>query len=171
MKIIILQAFGFLCLFEFCASPALGQDSADVDHSAVLELGAAGEWGLKGNSSNFGGTLAMETTPIEHWLELEFGATALATSGQTELSADFLFKKPYRLSRTSEFMMGVGPELVRKFNGDGQGTSLGWEAVLDFMFWPTNNIGWYLEPGYDLVPSRGDEQSLGITGGLIIGWQ
>jgi hypothetical protein len=110
-------------------------------------------------------------TPVENWLELEFGVTALGTSGHTELSTDLLFKKPYRLSQTAEFMFGVGLEMIRKFSVEERGTSFGVEAVLDFMFWPTNNIGWYLEPGYGLIPGKGAEQSLGITAGLLIGWE
>jgi len=165
-----IQTLAFLCILELCVSPGFGQDSADVDHSAVLELGGAGERDLKGNSSNFGATLAIEMTPVEHWLELEIGVTALATSGHTELTTDLLFKKPYRLSQTVEFMFGVGLEMVRKFSVEEQGTSLGVEGVLDFMFWPTNDIGWYLEPGYGFVPGKGAERSLGLAGGLLIGW-
>ena len=166
-----IQTLAFLCILEFCVSPMYGQDSADVDHVAVLELGGAGERDFKGNSSNFGATLAIEMTPIENWLELEFGVTALGTSGHAELATDLLFKKPYRLSPTAEFMFGVGFEVVRKFSVEEQGTSFGVEAVLDFMFWPTNNIGWYLEPGYAFVPGKREEQSLGLTAGLLIGWE
>jgi hypothetical protein len=32
----------------------------------------------------FGATLAVEATPIEEWLELEFGVTALVTSDRRE---------------------------------------------------------------------------------------
>jgi len=165
-----IQRLAILCILTVCVSPVFAQDSTDVDHSAVLEVGAAGERDLKQNTSNFGATLAVEMTPVEHWLELECGVTALGTSGQTELAADLLFKKPYRLSRTAEFMFGVGFEVARKFSDEEPSTSVGVEAVLDFMFWPTNKIGWYLEPGYSFVPGMGAEQSLGMTAGLLIGW-
>ena len=48
--------------------------------------------------------------------------------------------------------------------------SVGGEAVLDFMFWPSakHRFGWYLEPGYEYNFGRGHEQSLGISGGLLI---
>ena len=90
-----------------------------MDRFAVIEVGGAGEMDLSGSSSNFGATLAIEKTPIEHWLELEFGVTVLATSCKTEFETDLLFKKPYRLSSTAEFMIGAGSELVRKFDVEG----------------------------------------------------
>lgn len=170
-KLNCLQRLAILCILGVCVSTVFAQDSTDVDHSAVLEVGGAGERDLKGNSSNFGATLAIEMTPVENWLELEFGMTALGTSGHAELATDFLFKKPYRLSQTAEFMFGVGLEMVRKFSVEERATSFGVEAVLDFMFWPTDNIGWYLEPGYGFVPGKGAEQSLGMTAGLLIGWR
>jgi hypothetical protein len=44
------------------------------------------------------------------------------------------------------------------------------EAALDFMFWPArkHKFGWYLEPAYDYGFGRGHEQSIGISGGLLI---
>jgi len=170
VKAITLQALAFFCLFEVCLSHAFGQDSSEVDRSAVIEVGGAGEMDLRGSSSNFGATLAIEKTPIEHWLELEFGVTVLATSGETELETDLLFKKPYSFSSTAEFMIGAGPDVVRKFDAGEHSTSLGVEAVLDFMFWPANNIGWYLEPSYGYLFERGAERSLGISAGLLVGW-
>jgi hypothetical protein len=48
--------------------------------------------------------------------------------------------------------------------------SIAGEAALDFMFWPTgkHNFGWYLEPTYDYNFMRGHEQSVGVSGGLLI---
>jgi hypothetical protein len=39
------------------------------------------------------------------------------------------------------------------------------------MFWPSarHRVGWYLEPSYDYSFGRGHEQSVAITGGLLIG--
>jgi hypothetical protein len=38
------------------------------------------------------------------------------------------------------------------------------------MFWPKKNVGWYLEPGWELdFPSGGHQQGFAIAGGLIIG--
>jgi hypothetical protein len=45
------------------------------------------------------------------------------------------------------------------------------EFVLDFMFWHTKRVGWYVEPsyGYGLRKSRG-ERSYGGSAGILIGW-
>jgi len=147
----------------------LGQEAAGADHSIILEVGGAGEWKLTG-PSHFGATLALETEPVKDWLELEFGVTALVSGGRTELGADLLFKKPWRLSPKVEFMAGIGPQLVHRFAKEERGTSFGLEVVIDFMFWPAKNVGWYLEPGYGVTFGRGGERSLGATAGLLIGW-
>jgi hypothetical protein len=148
---------------------AQAQDSRDEDHAVILEIGGAGEWPIRGaGGTNYGGTVAAEVTPIENWLELEIGVTALGTAGHTELSGDFLFKKPYRLSATTEFMFGAGPSLSKSLTGSERGTSWSAEFVLDFMFWRRKNIGWYLEPGWSITPKNG-QQSLGLNVGLIFG--
>jgi hypothetical protein len=52
--------------------------------------------------------------------------------------------------------------------------SISGEAVGDFMFWPSvgkHRFGWYLEPGYDYNFGRGREQSIGISGGLLIAFR
>jgi len=148
----------------------LGQETTAQDHSIVLEVGGAGEWTLTKGPYNFGGTLAFEVEPIENWLELELGVTALFSGGRTELGADLLFKKPWRLSPKVEFMAGLGPQLVHRFAKDERGTSFGLEVVLDFMFWPAKNVGWYVEPSYGVTFGRNGERSLGATAGLLIGW-
>ena len=55
--------------------------------------------------------------------------------------------------------------------GGGRTTNaIGAEAVLDFMFWPTadRKYGWFLEPTYSYSFSRGHEQSLGVSLGMLI---
>jgi len=158
-------------VLQFAARPIFAQEDADKDHSFVLEIGSAGEWSLNEPSSQFGGTLAVETTPVEDWLELESGITGLKASDHTELGLDLLFKKPYRLSRTAEFMFGLGPEVVHDFGGSDRTTSYDMEIILDFMFWPKTNVGWYLEPGYSSTFSKKSEQSLEVSAGLIIGFE
>jgi hypothetical protein len=148
----------------------LGQETAKQDHSVILEVGGAGEWKLTKGPSHFGGTVALEMEPVEGWLELELGVTALVSGGHTELGADLLFKKPWQLSPKVEFMVGIGPELVHRFANDERGTSFGLEIVIDFMFWPAKNVGWYVEPSYGVTFGRGGERSLGATAGLLIGW-
>jgi hypothetical protein len=114
--------------------------------------------------------VAVEITPIENLLELEFGVSALHVEDGTELSLDVLFKKPFHFSPQVEFMIGLGPSLVH-VPGDGEGgTFPGVEMVLDFMFWPRKDIGWYVEPGYDLLFHDGTQHGLGVTAGLLVGW-
>ncbi len=158
-------------VLQFSTRPVFAQEEVDKDHSFVLEIGSAGEWSLNEPSSQFGGTLAVESTPIENWLELESGVTALKASDHTEVGLDLLFKKPYRLSHTAEFMFGLGPEVVHNFGGNDRTTSHEMEIVLDFMFWPKTNVGWYLEPGYSSTFGERSAQSLGISAGLIIGFE
>lgn len=139
----------------------------DQEHAFVLEIGTVAEWPLS-DRPNFGGTFAIETTPIENWLELEFGLTTLATAGRTEMSGDLLFKKPFRLSPTIEFMIGAGPSISKTLNGVDRTTSISPEFVLDFMFWPTKNIGWFVEPTWSINPRNG-EQSAAVSAGILIG--
>jgi hypothetical protein len=149
--------------------PADRHEEGDADRVVILELGTAGEWPLGGERPNFGGTIAAEIEPIENWLELEFGLTTLATAGHTELSGDLLFKKPFRLSPTVEFMVGAGPSLSHTLNGPERGTSVSAEFALDFMFWPTKNIGWFVEPTWSVNPRNG-QQSAAVSLGMLIGF-
>lgn len=73
-------------------SPALLPDRED--HAVVFELGWAGEWSHAEGFHPKGATFALEVTPIEKWLELEFGVTAVRADGVTESPVDVLFKKP-----------------------------------------------------------------------------
>jgi hypothetical protein len=138
-----------------------------TDRSWVLELGPAAEWPLAGDSSNYGGAIAIEKEVIEGWLELELGTAALWTSGRGELSWDLLFKKPFALSPTVELMVGLGPELVQTLNGDDQGTRLNVEFALDLMVWQTKRVGWFVEPTFSVNPGNG-QMAFALTGGIVI---
>jgi hypothetical protein len=152
----------------FCRGNAFAQ-SVDQEPAAVVELGGAAGWNLKGGSS-FGPDLAVEITPIENWLELEAGTTPLFSRHSVEWDTDLLFKKPWTLSEKVEFMFGLGPEWIHTRQYGVTTNSLGGEIVLDFMFWPSgkHRFGWYLEPAYDYSFGRGHERSIGISGGLLI---
>ena len=152
-----------------CAGNAFAQ-SVEKEPAAVVELGGAAGWNLKDGGSSFGPTVAVEVTPIENWLELEVGVTPLFTRHSTEWDTDLLFKKPWTLSKKVEFMFGVGPEWIHTTKYGMTTNSVSGEVVLDFMFWPSakHRFGWYLEPGYEYNFGRGHEQSLGISGGLLI---
>jgi len=156
---------------SICSGTAFAQSvDKEPEPAAIVELGGAGSLNLKGSGSSFGPDIAAEITPIENWLELEAGVTPLFRRHSTEWDTDLLFKKPWTLSKKAEFMFGFGPEWVHTSQHGITTNSAAVEAVLDFMFWPSgkHRFGWYLEPGYDYNFGSGHEQSLGITGGLLI---
>ena len=152
-----------------CAGNTFAQ-SVDKEPAAVVELGGAVDSSVKGGGSSVGATVAVEVTPIENWLELEAGLTPLFTRHSTQWNIDLLFKKPWTLSKKVEFMLGDGPEWVHTTQYSVTTNSVSAEGVLDFMFWPSAKhwFGWYLEPGYEYNFGRGHEQSLGMSGGLLI---
>lgn len=144
--------------------------SDEKEPVAIVEIGGATARSLTGGGSSFGADVAVEMTPIENWLEIEAGVTPLFSRHATEWDTDILFKKPWTLSPKAEFMVGLGPEWIHSRSQGVTKNSLGGEAALDFMFWPRakHRFGWYLEPAYDYDFGRGHEQSIGITGGLLI---
>jgi hypothetical protein len=168
-------ALGWPALFVLLfagAGGAFGQApvSEDKEPIAIVELGAATGWNVKGGAAGVGPNVSVEVTPIENWLELETGTSALFNHNSTEWDTDLLFKKPWTLSKTAEFMFGVGPEWVHTRENGRTTNSLAGEAALDFMFWPAkrHRFGWYLEPAYDYGFGHGHEQSIGVSGGLLI---
>jgi hypothetical protein len=161
----------------FCSGCAFAQSDGpapahteEKEPAAVLELGGAGSWSLENGDSSFGPTVAVEVTPIENWLELEAGVTALFRSHTTEFDADLLFKKPWTLSRKAEIMAGIGPEWIHTRQSGVTTNAVAGEAVLDFMYWPSKRrrFGWYLEPGFEYSFASGHERSMGVNGGLLI---
>jgi hypothetical protein len=163
-KLVWLIASLFLC------GRAASAQSADKEPVAIVELGGATGWNIKGGGTSFSPTAAIEVTPIKNWLELEAGVTPVFGRDSTEWDTDLLFKKPWTLSKKVEFMFGVGPEWVHTKQYGITANSIAGEAVLDFMFWPSRKrkFGWYLEPGYEYKFGRGHERSVGISGGLLI---
>ena len=99
----------------------------EKDPAAVVELGGANSWNLKGGSSA-GGDAAVEFTPIENWLEIEIG----------------------------ELMAGIGPEWVHTRASGLKRNALGGEFALDFMYWPgsKHRLGWFVEPAFVYVWAR-----------------
>lgn len=152
-----------------CAGNTLAQE-VEKEPVAIVELGGETDWSITDGGSSFGPTVAVEVTPIENWLELEGGVTPLFRHHSTEWNIDFLFKKPWTLSKKAEFMAGIGPEWVHATKYSMTTNSVSGEAVLDFMFWPSakRRFGWYLEPDYEYNFGAGHEQSLGMSGGLLI---
>jgi hypothetical protein len=142
--------------------PVIAGEKSDDDHrGAVLELGAAGEWGVQDPKSSFGPSVAVEVTPIEHWLEIEAGINPLFSKDGTEWEGDLIFKKPFELSKNVEFMIGAGPQWSST-------SGFGAVAALDFMFWVTPQYGWFVEPSYSYAFTRGHDQNLAVNVGLLI---
>ena len=170
------------CSFLLLCLPASGQDSAEKrpdnqpqaseekEPLAIIEIGAATSWNIKGGAATFAPNLAAETTPIENWLELEAGVSPFYTRNSTEWDTDLLFKKPWDLSRKSEFMLGVGPSWSRLGMNGKTSNSFAAELAGDFMSWPTggHHFGWFLEPAYDYSFAGGHQQSIGMSAGLLI---
>jgi hypothetical protein len=164
--------------FLFFILPAHGQTSSDhsqkasdeKDPAAILEIGAATSWTVSGGAATFAPNFAVETTAIDNWLELEAGVSPFYTRNSTEWDTDLLFKKPWTLSRKAEFMLGVGPQWVYLRQNGKTSNSIAGEVAGDFMFWPArkHRFGWFLEPTYDYSFARGHQQSIGISGGLLI---
>jgi hypothetical protein len=186
MRIHVFALLG-ACAFLFAILPSYGQSLPErsavpsqkaveeKDPAAILEIGAATSWNVTGGAATFAPTFAVETTPVENWLEIEAGVSPFYTRNSTEWDTDLLFKKPWTISRKAEFMLGVGPEWVYlkqdglKQNGRASNSIAG-EVAGDFMFWPArkHRFGWFLEPAYDRSFARGHQQSIGMSGGLLI---
>src|SRR5579862_403845 len=168
---VIVKEFALLSALFLCSANAFAQSAdKDKDPAAVLELGGTASWSFKDSKASFGPSVAVEITPIENWLELEAGSTPLFRRHSTEWGTDLLFKKPWTLSPKVELMLGIGPEWVHSNQFGMKSNSASAEALADFMFWPASKhkFGWYLEPSYEYNFARGREQSLRITGGLLI---
>jgi len=83
-----------------CLASSFGNafaQSVEKDLAAIVELGAATSWNVKGGAATFAPNFAVEVTPIENWLELEFGTAPFYTRNTTEWDTDLLFKKPWTL--------------------------------------------------------------------------
>ncbi len=161
-------ALAGLALLASRLGSAHESEGGEEAEGPVYEIGGAGEWSVRGSGvPNYGPTIGMEVTPIEDWLEIEGGLAALATSGHTEYSLDLVFKKPFTLSETTEFMFGLGPSFSKTLTGPDRGIARGLEVAGDFMFWPRRNFGWFIEPTWTIVP-RTHGQSLGLSIGLTM---
>ena len=140
----------------------------EKEPTAIVEIGGAAEWDLPNGASSFGPTVSVEVTPIKDWLEIEAGISALHGHGQTEWGSDLIFKKPFTLSDTVEFMIGIGPEWT--YTTGGEGAKVSAEIAAEFMIWPTKDrkFGWFIEPTYSYALTSDHQQSLGLGAGLMI---
>jgi hypothetical protein len=168
-----LSVFDLTCSWTNIIWPISGHppDASDEkDPAAILEIGASTSWNVTGGAATFAPNLAVETTPIENWLELEAGVSPFYTRNATEWDTDPLFKKPWTISPKAEFMLGIGPEWVYLRQNGKTTNSIAGEVAGDFMFWLAHKhrFGWFLEPAYDYSFARGHQQSIGMSGGLLV---
>jgi hypothetical protein len=165
MALILIAAAANVANAQSVASVA----PTDEEHSIVYELGWAGDYSHAEGFHAKGATFAFEVTPVPDRLELEVGVTAIRAKGVTETSIDLLFKKPWTISKHIEFMAGIGPEAIHA-TGAEAGTFWGLSVVGDLMFWPTKNVGLYVEPGYEAAFRAGTtRQGFAMAAGLIVG--
>ncbi|HVM88032.1 MAG TPA: hypothetical protein VMT76_07570 [Puia sp.] len=169
MKLLLLIVSSFFVTINTNGQHVLVDSTGKKESFAIAELGGEASFNFKERGLNVSPTLAVEVTPIENWLELELGITPNFESREWDI--DILFKKPWDFSQKVEFMFGAGLVLEHSTNNKNMITnSLGGEIALDFMFWPfeKKKFGWYLEPAYDYSFGKGHEQSIGMSGGLLI---
>src|SRR5579871_1872423 len=131
-------------LFLCGSTAAFGQTQDAAEPVAIVEIGGAAAQSLSGDGPSGGPNVAVEVTPIERWLELEAGGTPFFGRRSTEWDVDLLFKKPWDLSDSVEFMAGVGPEWIHTRARGSTTNAAGVEAAADFMFWPSgkHRVGW-----------------------------
>ena len=137
---------------------------------AEFELGVAGDWDFGGGAFSLGPSLGIEVTPIKNWLEIEAEVSPVFGGGRTEWETELVFKKPFDVSDKLEVMPGIGPAWFYKTGHGESSNSVGAVALVDFQIWPSaeRKLGLFIEPSYSYDFGREHEQSLGITGGLLI---
>lgn len=166
---VFLKPLLFLPLGLFCQH-ICAQSTDPKESLAIVEVGGAPSHNLTEGATTISPTVAVEFTPVERWLEIEIGTTPTFSRHYTEWVTDLLFKKPWTLSKKVEVMFGVGPEWIHTRSGPSVTNSIGGEVALDFMFWPSRKrrFGWYLEPAYERDFGSGHENSVSISGGVLI---
>ena len=159
-----------VAVISLSARSVFAGDEPYIEHTIILGVGGAAELELADGSLHPGANVMVEWDAIEDWLELEIEASLLSADGGVESPVGVLFKKPFHLTRWAEVMVGLGPEMVYVSNPTTKATFFGGQAALDFMFWPTQRFGIWVEPSYDLIARDGPSHGVGSTGGLLIGW-
>ncbi len=151
------------------AQKALHDSSTFKEGIAVGEIGGVSSTSLKGGKSNFGYSGAVEATLIEHWLEIEFGASSTLASHYKETDIDFILKKPWSFSSKLEFMLGIGPEWAHLTEFGTTTNTWNGEIALDFMYWPfkKRQFGFYAEPAYVYGFKETCEQSVELSIGVL----
>jgi hypothetical protein len=151
------------------ALSAVAAFAADEEHSIVLEIGGAGDWGFHGGAA-YGPDIGLEFTVIKGVLEVATGVTPLISKGNAEIGTDLIFKKPFELSKQLEMLIGAGPEWIYRSGGESQRNSVAAVVVADFVYSqsPESAVAIFVEPAYSYDFGRGHEEAFSITAGLHI---
>jgi hypothetical protein len=146
------------------ANGALAEDKSEP--LAVFSIGPAGEWSFSERAFSKGPSAAVEFTLIKEWLEVEIGGSKLFRPGHSEWEMEAVFRKPFDLSDTAEYMIGLGPLWTM---AKGESSKAGVVFAADFMFWttPEKKFGWFIEPSYSIL--QGGEKTFGVSLGLLFG--
>jgi hypothetical protein len=80
-------------------------DEKEHESSVVVELGGSGEWDVRGGAGAYGPYVALEYEVIEHWLEIETAVAPRFDKGESEVEFELIFKKPFELSKSLEFLL------------------------------------------------------------------
>ena len=129
---------------------------------------AAKNRNLSGGAATFAPNFAVETTPIENWLEIEDGVSPFFTGNSTEWDTNLIFTKPWTLSRKQSSCSG----------SDCSGFTCGRTASRRIRLGRTRSrfhvlasaqtaLRMVLGPAYDYSFARGDTQSIGMSAGLL----
>ena len=145
-------------------------DEKEKESSVVVELAGSGEWDVHGGAGAYGPYLALEYEVIEHWLEIETAVAPRFSNGQAEVEFELIFKKPFELSKSLEFLIGAGPVWVHHAE-ESPKDSIAGEAIVELVYWPweDHKMGFFVEPSYSYNFGEGHEQTVGVTAGLHIG--
>src|SRR5579859_6341436 len=133
LLLLCLPAFGQAAVGKPSVNRLQAQTANEPEEDvAILEIGAATSWNIRGGAATFAPNLAAEITPIENWLELEAGVSPFYTRDSSEWDTDFLFKKPWTISRKAEFMLGIGPQWTFFKQNGKTNNSMALEVAGDF---------------------------------------
>ena len=151
------------------AASEASADENEKESSVVVELGGGGEWDPHGGAS-YGPNVALEFEVIEHWLEIETGLAPRFERGESEVEFEMIFKKPFELSESVEFLIGAGPVWVHH-SEESPKDSIAGEAIVELVYWPRQDhkVGFFVEPSYSYNFGEGHEKTVGVTAGLHIG--
>ena len=103
------------------------------ESSVVVELGGSGEWDVRDGAGAYGPYVALEYEVIEHWLEIETAVAPRFSNGQAEVEFELIFKKPFELSKSLEFLIGAGPVWVHRTE-ESPKDSIAGEAIVELVY-------------------------------------